>query len=145
MSESIAVGVVDQEQPIGIGSRASLEPAATDQSAADVAVAARAGVKPELADHLEARDIGNRGADLEVFLAREAEVGEADAQVFAGRQAILGVEIAAGGRQLEGAAVGAEPEVGIALGQSRPGAGQPVGQPDAAAVGDRGACRGRAG
>ncbi len=99
-----------------------------DQSAPDIRVAARSGIEPELADFLEPGNIGNGGADLEVFLAGESQVGEPDSQVLAGRHALLGVEIAAGGRELQGAAVGAEPEIGIALGQVGPGAGKPVGQ-----------------
>ena len=53
-------------------------------------------------------------------------------EVLACRQALLSVEVATGGRELEGAAVGAEPEIGIALGQVGPGAGEPASQADAA-------------
>ena len=60
---------------------------------------------------------------------------EADAQVFAGRHAVLGVDVAPGGGQLQGLAVGAEPEVRVATGQVGAGAGESVGQADALALG----------
>ena len=50
----IAFDIIDQEQPVGIG----VGPA--DQAAADIRLAARAGVEPELANDLEAGDIRDR-------------------------------------------------------------------------------------
>ena len=79
----------------------------------------RAGKEAELADHFEARDIGERRADLEIFFAGESQVGQAESEVLAGRQAILGVQVAAGGGELEGAGR-AQVQVGIALGDRRP-------------------------
>ena len=73
-------------------------------------------------------------ADLEVFLAGEPQVGEPDTQVFAGGHAILGVQIAAGGRQLQSAAIGAQTQIRVALLEGRARAREPVRQADAAAL-----------
>ncbi len=57
----------------------------------------------------------------------------------------LGVEIAAGGRQLESTSFGTQPKIGIAHRQARSRAGQPGRQPDAMAVEIKKRSRGRAG
>ncbi len=91
----VAVGVIHQEQSI----RSRVGPA--DQAAANILVAASTGVQPELADHLETGDIGMKCADLEIFLAGEAQVSQPETQVFAGGQLVLGVQIAARCGQLQ--------------------------------------------
>ena len=73
----------------------------------------------------------------------ESEIRETDAQVFAGRHLVLGIDIATGGREFQGASVGPEDQVGIGLRQIIPGTGEPVSEADTLVPGRRGECPGR--
>ena len=65
------LAVLDEEQAKDVGFLRAAGPAATDQPSTDVRIAARSGIKAELANLLQAGDIGKCRADLEVFLACE--------------------------------------------------------------------------
>ena len=91
---------------------------------------ARPGVEAELADPLQAGDVGHLDADDEVLAAREAQVGEAEAEVFAEGEPDLLVEVAPRGGQFQGPGIGGEPEVRVASRVRLAGPGEPMGQAD---------------
>ena len=53
------LAVLDEEQAKDVGFLRVARPAATDQPSTNVGIAARSGVKAELTNLLQARDIGN--------------------------------------------------------------------------------------
>src|SRR5262249_21923416 len=90
----------------------------------------RPGVEAELADPLQARDVGHLDADGEVFPAGEPQFGEAEAEGFPDVDSNLVIEVASGSGQFQSSGTGVEPKIRVARRERLASPGESVGQAD---------------